>query len=125
MAGRLRQLFIGQLTTDATVLYSPLSDEDFTVMGRIQDGSVLNVSAADVTLSLWVPSGGAAGAQNMILKEWTVPAWTAANGGRADVPSLRGRVIGSGGSLVAKASVAGALTLAADGMEFLTAVASS
>jgi hypothetical protein len=107
-----QNLFSGALSDVAATLYTA---PDLTT-ARVNDANVVNTSASDVTLTLWVPQGGSAGSSNIVLDTLTIPAKTTGNGGRADVPALRGRVIGAGGTIAGRASVAGVLTLVIDGI---------
>jgi hypothetical protein len=110
MAVRLKRLATGTVTGTAT-MYAPSG-----YSAQIDACAMTNNSGSDVTISLWTSSGGAPGQENIILKDFTVPA-----GLTRKAYEVGSQVIEDGMAFYAKASVDGVITLVVSGREQATA----
>lgn len=120
MATTSKNLFTGTVGSAAAALYTAPSEaagDTADTTAAVTAAGVVNSSASDVTLSLWVPQGGAAGASNIALNALTIPARTNANGGYLPVIALSNCQVGPGGTIQGQASTAGVLTLIINGYE--------
>lgn len=71
-----------------------------------------NSSGTAATITLWITGGGSPSDQNIILKDFSIPAGTTKKS-----YEVAGQVVPDGASLYARASVDGVLTLVCSGRE--------
>ncbi len=101
-------LIEGVALTDSEVGYYTVDDE--TIGAGVGDITLLNTSAADVTVSLWlIPEGDTSDVANAILYEFTLPAKIPQNF------SMR-KFINPGTSIAALASVTDVVALSVSGV---------
>lgn len=108
MAITLKQLANGTTTTTTTAVYTASSAN-----AQIDACAITNNSAdTAATVTLWITGGGGPSDQNIILKDFSIPAGTTKKS-----YEVAGQVIPNGASLYAKASADNVLTLVCSGRE--------
>jgi hypothetical protein len=98
------------IASSATGVYTA-DGADVRIVGMV----LTNTNGSAVTVSIWLPTGGAAGNTNIILKDRSLEA-----GESFVVRTALNQTIPDGSSISASASVAGVVSMVASGVEIAT-----